>query len=258
MGTYFYRRINNTVSRTHHQQIWNYLREIPLAVADQETSLSTTSVAHDDEFLRERRRLREVCCCGAPTGGGAHHGADSAIARPRAFLPRGFSTRRHRSGHRAPILLAHDRSPSTQVVVSIIVGLGRHRTGCNTGTVLSSRKDDTVQRTMRLAWSVYYVVTKRFDNMHSGKNGFGEECERRAGGINIDWRREPRLWTGTFEANVDFLPFTTATPVILSRLSNPSALDDWQSRQSSAQLSSTTQSIRRWEAGELGELYEAL
>lgn len=41
--------------------------------------------------------------------------------------------------------------------------------------------------------------------MHSGKNSFDEECERRAGGINIDWIRESRDWNFRGEESVDFL-----------------------------------------------------
>ena len=41
-----------------------YLREVALAVANQETRFPTAAVPYNYEFLGERRRLRYVCGCG--------------------------------------------------------------------------------------------------------------------------------------------------------------------------------------------------
>jgi hypothetical protein len=67
-----------------------YLGEVALTVADEQTSLATTAVAHDDDLLRVRWWLRVLCGSGLAAAVRAVDGADCAFAIARPLMPAGL------------------------------------------------------------------------------------------------------------------------------------------------------------------------
>ena len=67
-----------------------YLGEVALTVADEQTSLATTAVAHDDDLLGIGRWLRVLCSRGFAPAVRTVDGADCSLAIPRALLPTGL------------------------------------------------------------------------------------------------------------------------------------------------------------------------
>ncbi len=70
-----------------------YLWKITLTVADEQTSLATTSITDDHQLLRIGRRLREVGRGRHGARRGAVGGANGAVAGASALSPTGEVTR---------------------------------------------------------------------------------------------------------------------------------------------------------------------
>lgn len=63
-----------------------HLREIALAVTDQQTGLAAAAIADYDNLLRIGGCLGHVCRCGLAAAGRTEAGADGALTRAGALL----------------------------------------------------------------------------------------------------------------------------------------------------------------------------